>query len=69
MTTDNVKVTSVTLSEAGVALILLEQELTNNALRLTRLLSRRIQIEDDIELARVQRKQLELTLATIKAVI
>lgn len=60
------KVTDVTLSEAGLALILLEQELNNNALRLIRLLSRRTQIEDDIEMARTQRKQLELTLAAIK---
>lgn len=63
------KVTDVTLSEAGVALILLEQELNNNALRLVRLLSRRTQIEDDIEMTRTQRKQLELALIAVKETI
>lgn len=58
--------TEVTLSDKGVALILLEQELRNNGLELTRWLRRRTEAEDRILIVKLHRDQIESAIQQIK---
>lgn len=60
-------VETVTLSDAGVALLLLDHELTNNGLQMTRLLRRKLEIEDQLALVRTQRRNIEDAIQSIKA--
>lgn len=58
--------TEVTLSDKGIALILLEQELRNNGLELTRWLRRRTEAEDRVLIVKLHRDQIEAAIQQIK---
>lgn len=57
---------NVSLSDKGIALILLEQELRNNGLELTRWLRRRTEAEDRVLIVKLHRDQIEAAIQQIK---